>query len=1127
VTIAAHVERRLPPAEAARLDEHLAACPICYEVFAEAARCRLEEGASNEATGPQGASGSAAAPRPLAGARAAALLALAAAVALASWAAWRAQRREAAPALVAELARAVGESRFVEPRLTGGFRYARFVRLRSGDGSRGLDAQSPAVIAAVARIRERAEADASPEALAALGVTYLVSGDVNAAVQALESAVAQAPKDARIRSDLAAAYLARASRLDEPADLPRGLEAAEEAVALPGAPDEAWFNRALALEGLHLVDQAHRAWEDYLKRDAASPWADEARRRLADMPPSQRSSVDEDRAPVRAALAQGAAGVERLTSEEPAIVRAYFDEVLLPAWAEAQLAPVGDARALAAQAALVGEALLRRTGDALPRDVAEALHPPAAVSGRDPPRLQALGFRLFAEGRRRDETQRPACDAFREAQRLLSIGGSPYASVAAERTVARCLYPARLDAARAELARLEADAGPHAYVLVLARTRWLQGLIAAMRGELGVAPDRYRLALEGFVALDDAENEAFVHTLMAEVLHHVGDGRRAWGERRSALALLGRVRDLRRRQGILEEAALACLDERRPRAALGLLTALVESVASRASAAILCDAITRRAAVRLALGDDAGAASDVAEARRRLPGIEDASLSERMRAEVDAVEGSLLARAGRESAEALLRRSLGYFERAAPARVPALRLQTARVLSERGGVDGAEAELLAGIRLVEEQRLSLRDVALQASFFDQSLPLFDDMVVLQADERRDPAAALSFVERGRGRQLADALAAAAPPGPSPAAAEPLDAAALQRGLPDGVALVYYTCVGGRLLAWRVTRDDLRFAEQPAPEAEIARLAAVQRASLERRAPLAAVRRAGERLYDVLVRPLGLVDSGRALVFLPDAALHSVSFAALWNRDTGRYLIEEAAIGLSPSGTFLIRHLDDARPIPKDPRALIVGNPRVGGPAGRGADALPAAEKEAEEIARLYPSPELLTGGAATKAAFLDGLRRSDVVHYAGHAVAREDDPAGSRLLLAADPGAGDTGALRLRELPWRGLRPRVVVLAACRSAGGALTRGEGALSLSRPFLAAGVPNVVGSLWDVDDETSRAFFVEFHRTLLAAADPSAGLRATQLALLRGADEALAHPSAWAGFVSIGALRASSR
>ena len=71
----------------------------------------------------------------------------------------------------------MGPTRFIEPRLTGGFQHGRLVVLRSGNAPQGLDAQSPAVLTAVAHIRERPRTTRRRTALEALAVTYLVSGD--------------------------------------------------------------------------------------------------------------------------------------------------------------------------------------------------------------------------------------------------------------------------------------------------------------------------------------------------------------------------------------------------------------------------------------------------------------------------------------------------------------------------------------------------------------------------------------------------------------------------------------------------------------------------------------------------------------------------------------------------------------------------------------------------------------------------------------------------------------------------------------------------------------------------------------------------------------------------------------
>jgi CHAT domain-containing protein/tetratricopeptide (TPR) repeat protein len=1113
--IAAHADRRLAGDEAARMDEHIAGCPDCYEVFAETVQFGLSEG---EDAGVKRSGAAAAAPlafvrRP--GFRLAAGLAIAAALLLAlSLRLYRVPSHRAAP-LVAELADAMGARRFIEPRLTGGFHHGRLITLRSGETPQGLDAQPPAVLAAVARIRERAESDASPEALGALGITYLVSGDVAAAVKALESASAQEPENGRLLSDLAAAYLARATQADEPADIPKALEAAEKAIALKDAPTEAWFNRALALERLHLVDAARKAWDDYLQRDSALGWADEARQHLEALPKARQSSAEEDKARVRTAVEAGQAAVDRLAEDAPSLLRDYLEDDLLPAWAEAYLARHPDANLHRERARLLGEVLLRSTGDAMPQDAARALAEPLpAANSRDPLRSQALGYQALREAKRLYDLQEPSCLPFRGALRDLQAGGSPYSAWARLQVVIACLYPSEQHAALAELGRLEAVAVPRGYVQLLGRLRWMQGLIHGNRGELTESLERYRSARANFQTSRDAESEAVIFGLLGENLRLLGESRGAWRDRQRGLALLSRVRNPRHRQ-LLGEAVLTCLEERMPRSALHFGIAHVATAGSRA--VVIGDALIRQGRIHHSLGADDLAASDMREARQWISRVLDKSWAERLQAEAGAAAGEILVSQQPEEAARSPGESLAYFRATAPARVPALHLLLARAQLARGFDDGAEAELLAGIEAMERERVSLRDTALQVSFFDQALPLFDDMVRLQVVQRHDPEHALAFVERGCARQLVDSLAGAS--------VAPLDPEALRRGLPDGRALVYYVPLDDRLFMWALTRDGSHFIERSLPAAELSRLVAAYRAAIEGRAPLDVVRRTAARLHDELVRPIiPFFASQRALIFIPDGILQSVTFAGLWNRETGRYLVEDYLLGVAPSGTVFARASSGAGAAHDTaPRALIVGNPQLDRRLWTGLSNLPGAEAEAGEIAGLYARSELLMGSAATKAAFLKSARSSQVVHFAGHAAASAGAPSSARLLFAPDPQRGDSGALYLRELPRDGFpRTRLVVLAACRTAAGAVSRVEGALSLGRPWLAAGVPDVVGSLWDIDDAVSRRFFVTFHRALLAEGDPVLALRKAQIALLRGDDVSLAHPASWAAFICMGGL-----
>jgi CHAT domain-containing protein/tetratricopeptide (TPR) repeat protein len=1100
------------------MDEHIASCPACYEVFAETVRFALDEEDEESVEAPRRLVRG----RPF---KAAATLATAASLFLA-FLAWRGRAERPPTTALAELADAMGTRRLVEPRLTGGFRHGRLVALRSGEAPQGLDAYSGAVLGAVARIRERAESDPSPETQGALGITYLVSGDALAAVKALESATAQAPDDPRLLSDLAAAYLVRAGRLDDPSDLPKALDATVKAIGLPEPPEEAWFNRALALERLHLVDAAREAWQDYLERDGASGWADEARRHLEELPPARQSSAEEDRSRVQAALQEGEAAVDRVAREAPAAVRDFFQEELLSAWAGAYATGQPNAGPLREQATRLGDALLESTGDALARDTARALPEPAAGTSRGPPREQALGLLAFRDAQRLYDTQKPSCEAFREARRLLDAGGSPYATRARERVVWACLYPAASRAGLAELSRLETATRERGFRDLLGRVHRLQAFFLWHRGDLTSALERQSLALGVFRGVRDAEFASLAFLGQAEALHSLGESPRAWAAREKALEGLGAIRDPRWRHSILEETALACVDERLPRAALAFQTVVVEAARRWSNALAMSDALIRRATMLQSLGSPEVAASDLAEARRWIEQIGDRSPRQRFEAEADAAEGESLVDVEPERAAERLGRAIAYFDASSPVRVPWLRLLLARAHARRGQLAEAERELRAGIETLEAQRASLGVPSLQASFFDQAASLFDEMVDLQVLGLHDPERALAFVERGRARQLADALAGPHGPGAadvvSPAGLpRPLEPSDLQRELPEGVAVVYYVSRKDRLLSWVLTRDASRFVERASTASELRRLVAAHGAAVEVRAALPVVRARAAQLYDELVRPLApFLASSRALVFVGDHALPPVAFASLWDRETGRYLVEDHLVGLAPSGAVFVRATAATaarRPDPS-PAALVVGNPRLDPELGM--PSLPEAEREAFDVARLYARSERLTGSAATKAAFLQRLPGSRVVHFAGHGVSG-DAPWSARLLFAPDPP--DEGAFFLHELEGRSLpRTRLVVLAACHTAAGAPSPVEGPLSLARPFLAAGVPSVVGSLWAVDDAVSRRFSVAFHRALLDGGEPLLALWRTQLALLRDADPLLSHPASWAGFVAVGGV-----
>jgi tetratricopeptide (TPR) repeat protein len=185
-------------------------------------------------------------------------------------------------------------TRPVEGRLTGGFPYGPPPVIRRGSAARdvSLDVRIAAAdlekaLAGDPRAVTAVPPEQSAANAAALGVAYLITGEYEQAVRALEEAVLAESSNARFQSDLSAAYLARAEWLNKPDDWSRALTAADRAISLAPTMPEPYFNRALALDRLQRPSEARGAWEDYRARDGAGKWSQEALLREARQSRSQ------------------------------------------------------------------------------------------------------------------------------------------------------------------------------------------------------------------------------------------------------------------------------------------------------------------------------------------------------------------------------------------------------------------------------------------------------------------------------------------------------------------------------------------------------------------------------------------------------------------------------------------------------------------------------------------------------------------------------------------------------------------------------------------------------------------------------------------------------------------------
>jgi CHAT domain-containing protein len=206
----------------------------------------------------------------------------------------------------------------------------------------------------------------------------------------------------------------------------------------------------------------------------------------------------------------------------------------------------------------------------------------------------------------------------------------------------------------------------------------------------------------------------------------------------------------------------------------------------------------------------------------------------------------------------------------------------------------------------------------------------------------------------------------------------------------------------------------------------------------------------------------------------------------------------------------------------NPPVLLVGDPAfpVGDPAFP-SERLEQAREEVTELARDdYRGAEVLTDTAATVRNFLAKARNAGIIHFAGHGLASPQLPWQSRLLLAPDGAeSGELSAEQLmKELPVLE-RTRLVVLGACSSVGGGPLGPQGLPPLVRPLIGAGVPAVVGTLWDVRDASSKQLLVSLHCHYRHGDDVAVALRYAQLEMLRKQEPTMTAMH-WAAFQVVG-------
>jgi hypothetical protein len=249
-----------------------------------------------------------------------------------------------------------------------------------------------------------------------------------------------------------------------------------------------------------------------------------------------------------------------------------------------------------------------------------------------------------------------------------------------------------------------------------------------------------------------------------------------------------------------------------------------------------------------------------------------------------------------------------------------------------------------------------------------------------------------------------------------------------------------------------------------------------------------------RLWWVPVGQLGLLP-------LPAAGHH---------RDHGPAVLDRVVSSMIPTVRALGHARNRLRRTGNRVRLVIVAMPET-----PDAPDLPGVRQETEYLLARFPGAQLLSGSAATREAVLTALETGSWVHFACHGYADPDNPSDSHLVLYDHA----TAPLRVLDISRQRLADaEFAYLSACDTARTAPGLSDEAIHPAAAFQLAGYPQVVGTLWKIDDDIAPALTESIYDGLLSGAPVAFAVHDT---VRRARDRYRNLPSIWAAYVHVGA------
>jgi CHAT domain-containing protein len=185
-----------------------------------------------------------------------------------------------------------------------------------------------------------------------------------------------------------------------------------------------------------------------------------------------------------------------------------------------------------------------------------------------------------------------------------------------------------------------------------------------------------------------------------------------------------------------------------------------------------------------------------------------------------------------------------------------------------------------------------------------------------------------------------------------------------------------------------------------------------------------------------------------------------------------------------------------------------------------------SSKEIEEASSIFKGKSYF-GANANARTFKINVPFSKILHFAGHTIINDSIPELSGIFFS-DFSSGDNvpqgkgnEVIYVNEILNLDISANLVILSACETGIGKLVQGEGLMSIGRAFKYAGCPNLILSLWKINDRSAPEIINRFNRNLKKGQRKDIALRNAKIDYLNSNTiYSRTHPFYWSAFILIG-------